>query len=113
MTNKLLDLLYPPRCYVCDRVLPYGTHGVCNVCDALGLPERLKEPFCKWCGKPIWDERAEYCHDCQKTKHAFSVCRAVFTYRGMEEAMNRFKNENRRSYADIFAWEMAEPWEKR
>jgi len=108
MTNKLLNFLYPPRCYVCDRVLPYRISGVCSMCDRLGLPERVKEPVCKWCGKPVGDERMEYCYDCQKQTHAFTEGRAVFAYRGMEDAMHRFKNDNRRCYADCFALEMAE-----
>lgn len=106
MTNTLIDLLYPRRCPVCDRVLYYGERGVCQSCRMMGLPERLFEPLCRMCGKRISDVRREFCGDCERQAHSFRQGCAVFAYRGMEDAMRRMKDGGRREYADFFAEEM-------
>ena len=32
--SGLLDLLYPPRCAFCRKILKTGEHGMCKKCDA-------------------------------------------------------------------------------
>ncbi len=130
--ETVLHLVYPPRCPVCDRILPPGGYGsifprygkgtvpfqrkdsgplalgVCPVCQSLGRPERVREPLCKKCGKPLWEDAREYCYDCENHFHSFREGRAALAYRGMEDAMQRFKNRNRREYAAFFGRELYE-----
>ena len=61
--ENLPRLLFPPRCPFCDKVLFHSVFApaekACGACR--GKPEYVKEPMCKRCGKPIADERQEYC----------------------------------------------------
>lgn len=102
--SVLLDLLYPPRCPVCDRLVK--TQEICEVCRRLGRPERVRQPLCMRCGKPLVQDIREYCFDCAHQTHLFTEGRAVFLYRGMEDAMHRFKNGNRREYAYVYGQEL-------
>lgn len=106
--EKILDLLFPRRCPICDRVLPVipvsQKQRICPEC--LSALSYLREPFCLKCGKPIAREASEYCEDCTRKKHFFLAGRSVFVYRGrMKDAMYRFKYSGRREYAEFFAEE--------
>lgn len=48
----LIDLLYPPRCPICDEVLVPGRQ-ICLACEK--KITRMKEPVCKRCGKQLDD----------------------------------------------------------
>lgn len=115
MLNRILDLIFPPRCAVCDRVLPILPEGqrerVCPACRKELF--YIKEPFCMKCGKPLGDETAEYCGDCRKKRLHFSSGRAVFLYRGkLKDSMYRFKYGNRREYAVFYAEEAWQKWSR-
>ncbi len=114
LIKKISEVLYPPRCPACDKLLSYSERqpGFCAYCrDEICY---VSEPICKYCGKPIRDEISDSCADCAKRKHHFEQGRAVYVYDGpTKEAMYRFKYSNRRRYADIFAADacrMYEPW---
>ena len=48
-----IELLYPARCPVCDRVLPYGKK-ICGGCRK--IPEPVGDIVCLKCGKPLEEE---------------------------------------------------------
>lgn len=52
----VLDLLYPPKCPFCGRVLERGEEGACALCpDALPWrPEPKAVPGCDVCLSPLW-----------------------------------------------------------
>jgi len=110
MTVKLWEnimiWIYPPRCPVCDRIMRRKDTGVCPLCRKEERPERVREPLCKKCGKPLYSSREEFCYDCGKSEHSYEQGRAVFVYRGMEGSVHRFKDCNRRMYAEYYAREM-------
>ncbi len=59
------------------------------------------------CGKPLTEERAEYCPDCRRRTYSFEKGRAAFVYDGvMRGSISRFKYHNRRKYADFYADEI-------
>ena len=99
MKDVLLNLVYPPRCPLCDKVL--ARPGFCDKC-------RKKITFisgrlCMKCGKMVCDDR-EYCNDCEAIAHRFSTARSVYLYEGeMKNIMYRFKYSGRRDYAEVFA----------
>jgi len=97
----ILDLLYPSRCPICDDVVERET-GICSICRKK-LPYII-EPVCKKCGKPLADERREYCHDCEKKKPVFFQGKALWVYDDKVKAsIYRFKYQNRREYARVYA----------
>ncbi len=102
--GRILRLLYPDRCPVCNRVLQGRL--ICRGCA--GKLPYVSQPACLCCGKPIADAREEYCGDCKKQKHAFCQGKAVFVYQGaVKKMMYRYKYGNRRDYTEFFAAEAA------
>lgn len=108
------ELLYPPRCILCDDILREAQEGCCAKCRPQ-LPY-IRGARCQKCGKPVEDE-AEYCGDCGRYHHFFDRGIAVFTYTGrMRQSVYRMKSANRRDYIPFYAQEMAkalEPYLKR
>lgn len=101
--EKIVELLFPRRCVVCDEPVSYGSEPVCPACrEELRYVEA---PFCMKCGKQLFQEQ-EYCEDCRTKEHAYIQGRSVFQYASVADSMFRFKNRGRREYADFFAWEM-------
>ena len=97
----LLDMLYPPRCPVCERILLPEETLVCRQC-ADSLPY-VEEPFCMCCGKPLLHPEKELCADCETRGHLFHEGRAVFLYeKKLRLSVNRMKFLNRREYIPFF-----------
>lgn len=80
MGNWILDLLFPPKCIFCRRLLRDGDTPVCPDCMN-DLPET----------------------DLRKPIRYTKGCRAPFLYKEqVREALLRFKFGNRPDYADLF-----------
>ncbi len=63
--------------------------------------------MCSQCGKPLENEREEYCYDCSRNKRAFAQGRALWVYRGVvRDSLYRFKYQNRREYAEYYSAEL-------
>ena len=107
--HKLLDffgrILYPPRCPVCDRVVPLWEEGLCEEC--LRKIKYVKPPRCMKCGKHIADESVEYCRNCNGAEHYYREGRALYAYKEVAKAIYRFKYGGRQEYAKVFGKEMA------
>lgn len=103
--NEIADFLYPGRCPVCDGIVKPGLL-ICGECR--GSIKTAAEPVCKKCGKPLENERMEYCGDCRTKKHIFCQGKAVFVYEGhIRQSMYRFKYGGKREYARYYAKEAA------
>lgn len=105
LSNTLIDILYPPRCVVCDEILDRGEKGVHYKCLDKLIP--VTTPVCMHCGSPV-QGRVEFCYDCsrkqKKMDKTFKQGKALFVYKGsIKETMYRFKYSNKREYADYFA----------
>lgn len=101
-----MDLLYPPRCPICDEVAAEG-FPICPHCRK--SIRAVREPVCKKCGKPIGGFREEFCGDCVRKSHGFTQGKAVWVYeKKVKESIYRFKYQNRRDYGRAYAKEMAE-----
>jgi ComF family protein len=74
----MLDLLYPPRCVLCEVKLADGS-SLCSPCDA-ELP-RLLDPFCQSCGEgfPGHIDEAFSCPNCATLKFAFEFARPAMS----------------------------------
>lgn len=99
--RSILDLLYPPRCPVCERVLMKEEPLICSRCRK-DLPF-VKEPYCMRCGKPIRSHEKELCADCEIHNRLFDEGRAVFLYeKGIRLSVNRLKFYNHREYIPFY-----------
>lgn len=104
MWEKGLDLVFPARCPVCDKLAPYP-ELICPACREKFVP--VKAPRCLKCGKHIGDEREEYCRGCRQTTHRFDRGRGLFEYPSMARSMYRFKYAGRKEYARFYGEQIA------
>lgn len=111
--NHVLSIFFPPRCPVCDEVI-FPDREICEDCRK--KITRIREPVCKKCGKPLADERREYCGDCsgyshRKKNHFYTQGKAVFVFEGaIRGSMYRFKYGGRQEYAAFYAKAAAEQY---
>ncbi len=108
-----MELLYPPSCVLCGKVLPtdsgkvdngetlYDFEKVCETCK--GKIKIMEEPTCMKCGKMVESPLVEYCHDCENSEFTFLRNRSVFPYTGtIRKAMHDFKYAHRKENALFF-----------
>ncbi|MBQ9991280.1 MAG: ComF family protein [Lachnospiraceae bacterium] len=105
--KKIIDLLFPKRCSICDTVLPFlqGEEGICGKCKK-GI-RYLTGSLCLKCGKAVKEEE-EYCYDCSHKSHLFVQGAALFPYEYIRASLYRFKYSGRQEYAGFYAKQMAE-----
>ncbi len=107
----LLQILFPPRCAVCDGILEAELirAGQRVHPDCMHKLYPVGTTVCYRCGKPLASAEQEYCFDCRKRMAArqplFCVQgRSVYLYKGeVRRSVYRFKYSNRREYARFFA----------
>lgn len=84
LLDRILDLLYPPRCAFCRRLLPDGVRGVCAFCEK-------KLPYV-----PA-DAQIRSLKNIEK-------CIAPLYYEGsVRESLHRYKFSSMTAYADIYS----------
>ena len=113
------DLLFPPRCPVCDEPVSivsnvsFEHNGffehmkeelICSACKRKLVP--IGEPVCFYCGKPLYAEE-ELCRSCRKERPLYKRGRALYSYDSAAASIHRFKYGRRREYARFFGREMA------
>ena len=109
--TKLLDLIYPPRCFNCDVILKKGEFGCCQECYEK-LPW-VSGAVCMKCGRPVAKKEQEYCPDCQKQYHYYDQGAAAFVYTGMmRKAVSGMKFSNRKDSVDFFGYAMIRALER-
>ena len=101
----VLQLLFPLRCPVCDRIATPAGERICLEC--LGRLRLLTPPWCMKCGKKLARE-GEFCADCQRREHLFTRGRALYAYESAAVSIYRFKYGGRREYAEFFGEQIAE-----
>lgn len=82
---SVLDLLYPPRCFVCRGVLPLTEkNGICADCAAWGhFQKPISGSACEKCGAPISSGSA--CQACAAGRDgALGGNTALYLYEGAE-----------------------------
>ncbi|MBQ7841015.1 MAG: ComF family protein [Lachnospiraceae bacterium] len=105
VSKKLIDMIYPRRCPVCDRPVKPAGALICDDCGRkLGY---VKEPYCMKCGKQLEDGSLEYCFDCSVKHHIYDRGISLYQYKSVRQTVYRFKYGGRREYADFLGREMA------
>ena len=111
--DNFLECIFPPRCFVCDRLLETADirrqRNVHAACRKKLYP--VVQPYCYHCGSPLADTETEYCQNCRKHRSFVAEGRSLFVYRGaVQKSMYRFKYANRRRYARFLAEEAMQRW---
>ena len=93
---SILDIFYPPHCYLCGKGL--STHRyICESC--LDSFDQITDPVCEKCGKPVLNAGG-VCAECAKGDREFFLARSFGLYkpgRGMAEAISGFKYEGEKA----------------
>lgn len=105
--KKSIDLLFPPRCAVCDGLITSEDKGICDKCR--GSLSYVTGPRCFCCGKTVESEETEYCGDCRKRKHSFDRGFPLLHYvPPVSDAMAAMKYHGRAEYAAFYGSLLAE-----
>ncbi|MCR5667034.1 MAG: ComF family protein [Eubacterium sp.] len=115
---KIMEtVVFPPRCPVCDCVMEgvaaeYAIGEGKRICPSCEKRlQRVTEPYCKICGKPIRDERMQECSDCHRRRHHYDEARGLWVYEGaVRDLISRFKYYGRRDYAVYIGNELAKAY---
>lgn len=105
MLQRILDMLYPVRCPVCDEIAIPKEDRICSLCrDKLKL---ISEPRCKKCGKPMEFQEKEYCTDCENKDYHFIHGYSLWCYDSiMKKSISNFKYYNKKEYAKFYVREL-------
>ena len=97
-----LDILYPARCPLCDRLIKASERLVCPECiDKIPF---IKGPLCGKCGRPLKDTENGCCDECKMRRHVFDRALAPFRYEGaVKESLMNFKFRHRAEYYYFYA----------
>ena len=108
--DMLLDMIFPRRCPICDRVL--GNINGCGGSRCLVCSEHddlVGGVRCMKCGKEIETDTAEYCSDCERYPKIYKRCYPLFNYiEPVKGSILAVKYRNRREYCDYYGSAMAE-----
>ena len=101
ITRRLLSVLYPRRCALCDEAIA-SEDMLCANCSVRIRP--IGRDTCHKCGKELADVSRIYCYDCSRKLHSFDRGFAVFKYEDIKESLYRFKYSGRAEYARFYAY---------
>lgn len=101
--RKILDLFYPRKCAICNRVLGKQEVDICQTCRRDIKP--IQGSICLKCGKKI-NENKEFCQDCKNMSHVFEWGVSCFRYKDVKDAIFRIKYAGREDLIPYFAREI-------
>jgi len=107
MFSSLLNLILPPTCYLCGRVIE--SSGFCSSCIE-GF-RFITGPICPTCGVPFVSQEVEDhpCGRCIKVRRPFHKARSIGVYEGgLLEAVHSFKYNGKTALARPLGRMMAE-----
>ncbi len=99
LLNQLIDLIYPPRCHICNAFLWEKTAhldqeevSLCRECFISLTP--VISPLCPLCGRPFATKSGEdhTCEDCLLKRPFYDIARSPYVYEGnLMTAIHEFK----------------------
>lgn len=103
--QAVLDLLYPLRCPMCQKVPARGFLWCPDCRESLPL---ITGPRCLKCGKTVWDF-GELCDDCRTSHHRFDEGVGLCLYdEQMRTILSAFKYKGRKVYGEPLGLLLAE-----
>jgi len=111
LLQAILDMLYPPRCPVCEDIVIPKDRKICLPCEK--KLQLICEPRCKKCSKPVEDDQAEYCADCRRKDYHFEYGYALWLYDStMKRSISNFKYGYKKEYAKYYIQEIVKNYGK-
>lgn len=93
--HHLLDIIYPPRCHICQGVIEKDREDNNRICpDCLSSFTTISSPFCTICGKPFASLSGENhpCENCLRQPPAYDILAAPYLYEGyLLQAIHQLK----------------------
>ena len=112
MKSVIKDIVFPPRCALCDKVVTPSGGYICDSCRP--LRPYVKEPRCYKCGKEIASPEVEFCLDCSRRKRDYIQGFPVFNYiPPVSDSIAMFKYSDRQEYALFYGEEIVQRFGKR
>ncbi|MBS3765006.1 ComF family protein [Candidatus Bipolaricaulota bacterium] len=102
MGYPLLDIFYPPHCYLCGKALSDHRY-ICESC--LDSFEQITDPICERCGKPTL-KTGGVCSECAGGDREFFLARSFGLYKpggGLAEAISGLKYEGEKALSKDLA----------
>ncbi len=104
--DRFLEILYPRKCPVCDRIIEPKGALICPSCRK--RVSLVNGPTCYKCGKQLMDENREYCGNCEKHTHRYTYGLVLMNYDSVaRKILADLKYHNKRDNADYLAAETA------
>lgn len=111
VAGRVLDAFFPPRCVMCDKIIPSGLKHICKECS--GKIHYVEEPTCYKCGKHILSDEEEFCYDCSRYERSFIKGYALFEYKSpVSDSMMALKYHGRQEYAEFYGDELYKKYGK-
>ena len=102
MLKRLINILYPKRCPVCDDIVLPKNRLVCDSCKDILKP--LQEPLCYKCGRQIASKYSEYCETCSSYNFSFDKAFSLWPYDNtVKTSLSKFKYKGRCEFAEYYA----------
>jgi ComF family protein len=106
--KSLIDLIYPPRCPICQAFLQdqnalQGNQDLPFCQGCFKEFTEIKSPICSLCGRPFSEgvEQDRVCEDCLRRRPSYDVARAPYLYDGaLMKAIHELKYAQRSHLAD-------------
>ncbi len=108
ISNKFIDIIYPPRCHICERFLWSNRSKkdqeellICRSC--FESFSEITSPLCPVCSRPFPPvaEEDHICEDCLRKRPLYDAIGAPYLYDGVfMEAIHRFKYAGKTHLAD-------------
>lgn len=106
MMDKLLDIIFPPKCPFCQKLLESSV-PVCRECFS-SLPS-AEENVCRICGRPTQEFSHSICASCRSTKISFIHSFVPLIYKeNVQKALLALKSGYHPYYAKAFAYLIAD-----
>lgn len=104
--GRALDIFFPPRCALCDSIMPSGIKRICRDCESKVI--YVGEPRCLKCGKHIESDEEEYCYDCSRKQRDFIRGYPLFEYVSpISDSLMALKYKDRQEYAGYYGEEIS------
>jgi len=105
LKSVLLDLIYPRRCPICEKILAPKDRYVHKKCRMELI--FVHQPCCMRCGKPLEGREHEYCYDCSNRSFHYIKGYPCMKYDArMSHSIASFKYKGKKEYADFYANEI-------